>query len=166
MVNEDDVEEELRRHVHRLARRVRRRGLATSIQMIRRLRNEVEKMLYNMSFAMVDIFKIAPMVSAMTTTAITVAKSVPVYGDAINKLLQKGVTITLLPISEDLIKPFPREITLSGDLDTAYQRCFDVGEDEVERMLRQIYCGYALLNLMSLVTVVKTPEAVTTAEAT
>ena len=132
---------------------------STSLILIRRLRNKAETMIYNMSFAMADVFKIAPMIAAMAKNAVSAAALNAAYRDALNYLLKRGSTITLFPVSENHIKPFPREITLSGNLETAYDRCVEAGEDEMERVLRQIYCGYALLNLMSLVGFSRTPTA-------
>ena len=129
---------------------------STSLVLIRRLRNKAESMIYNMSFAMADIFKIAPLISSMVKTAVLAAELNTAYRDALNQLLKRGTSITLYPIRRD-VKPLPTEVTLSGDLDTAFERCVEAGEDEVEKLLRQIYCGYALLNLMSLVGFARTP---------
>ena len=126
-------------------------GITVSIQAIRNLQSKVEQELANMHLALVDVIKLAPRVSTMTTAAIKIIKMHPALRDAVNKILAEGFTVRLFSIDDDVIKPFPKEVTLLGDLDTAYDKCIDAAEDEVERMLRQIYCGYAFLTLVSLI---------------
>ena len=130
------------------------------MEMIRRHQRTVERLLLNMSLALVDIIKLVPVVSAKVHTVVATVSLNAALRDTVNSILRRGVTIPILPLDEDTAKPFPREITLSGDIETAYQRCVEGGDeaDDTEVMLRHIYCGYALLTLISNIGMSRVPS--------
>ena len=160
MVDEDNIDVDVDEVITRVRKTASDMVLSASIQAIRNLQRQIDQELANMHFALADIFKLAPRVSTMTKAAIRIIKMHPALRDAVSKILSEGFNVPLLALSKDYAEYFPIEITLSGDLDTAYDRCVEAGEDEVEKLLRQIYCGYAFLTLVSLIGVTKSPNTI------